>query len=396
MTSIKVKYRPSAVAGNDGCVYYQITHLRKVRNITSGIRLAPALWDDAHSMPETDGDRETLMLDIARMRRAVSRLESAGTPFDADDVVREYVSLLRRGSFSSFMRRQIDGFRRSGRIRTSETYQAALCSFTSFRSDSVGGKAPDIAFDAFTPGLMEDYQIWMRGRGLVPNTVSFYFRILRAVYNRAVEQGLTDDKAPFRHVYTGIDKTVKRAVTIPLMRKIRNLDLGAEPCLDYARDMFMMSFYLRGMSFVDMAFLHKSDLACGRITYRRRKTGRALSIRWTPEMQAIVDKYPSNSSDYLLPVITAPCANERSHYRAAAFRINSALKRIAAIIGIDIPLTLYVARHSWASAARSKGVDLSVISEGMGHTSEATTRIYLASLDTATIDRANSLIIGSL
>lgn len=168
------------------------------------------------------------------------------------------------------------------------------------------------------------------------------------------------------------------------------------PSLDFARDMFLMSFYLRGMSFIDMAFLKKSDLKNGYVTYRRRKTGQQLVIEWTKEMQMILDKYPENASDYLLPIIRNPATNERCTYRNAGYNINHNLKRIAGMIGVSIPLTLYVARHSWASAAKAKGIPLSVISEGMGHDSEATTQIYLASLDTSVVDKANSLILKSL
>lgn len=113
-------------------------------------------------------------------------------------------------------------------------------------------------------------------------------------------------------------------------------------------------------------------------------------------MQALLDKYPENSTEYLLPIIRNSGVNERSTYRNVGYNINHNLKKIAVIVGVSIPLTLYVARHSWASAAKAKGIPLSVISEGMGHDSEATTRIYLSSLDTSVVDRANSLILKSL
>lgn len=110
----------------------------------------------------------------------------------------------------------------------------------------------------------------------------------------------------------------------------------------------------------------------------------------------ILDKYPENKSDYLLPVIRNPGTNERCTYRNTGYNINHSLKKIAGMVGVTIPLTLYVARHSWASAARAKGIPISVISEGMGHDSEATTQIYLASLDTFVVDKANSIILNSL
>ena len=278
----------------------------------------------------------------------------------------------------------------NSKMGTARTYHAALNSFRKFR----GGK--DMLIDSITTETMEAYEAWLTRRGVTPNSISFYIRILRAVYNRAVEQDVIEDRRPFRHVYTGIDKTVKRALPLRAIRKIKTMNLSADPRLDYARDMFMLSFYLRGMSFIDMAFLRKDDLKEGYVTYRRHKTGRRLTIAWTQEMQSILDKYPENNTDYLLPIIRNIGINELFAYRNAAYYINRSLRRIGTKSKTSDRLTMYVARHSWASVAKSKGVPLSVISEGMGHDSESTTRIYLASLETSVVDRANSLIISSL
>lgn len=281
-------------------------------------------------------------------------------------------------------------FKQHGKTRTSETYTAALNSFKKFREDE------DIMLDCMTSEIMEAYEAWHKQRGNSPNTISFYTRILRAVYHRAVEDDIIENRNPFRHVYTGVDKTIKRALPLPSIKKIKALDLSLSPPLDYARDMFLMSFYLRGMSFIDMAYLKKTDLKNGSIVYRRRKTGQQLTIAWAPEMQAILDKYPDNPTQYLLPIIKTDGINERCAYRNIGYNINHNLKKIADLVRINIPLTMYVARHSWASAAKAKGIPLSVISEGMGHDSEATTQIYLASLDTSVVDKANSLILKSL
>ena len=222
-------------------------------------------------------------------------------------------------------------------------------------------------------------------------------RILRAVYNRAVEKGLMKQKHPFKHVYTGIDKTVKRAVSLKAIKRIKELDLTLKPHWDYARDMFLFSFYTRGMSFIDMAYLKKADLKNGVLIYRRRKTSQQLSIRWEKCMAEIVTKYEGRSAmQYLLPIITNPLTDDRIQYRNALCRINVALKEVARLANLSTPLTMYCGRHSWASVAKSKNIPLSVISEGMGHDSEETTRIYLASLDSNIIDKANSLILKEL
>ena len=174
------------------------------------------------------------------------------------------------------------------------------------------------------------------------------------------------------------------------------MDLSYRSSLDFARDMFLFSFYTRGMSLVDMAYLRKKDLTNGILSYRRRKTGQQLFIKWEKPMQEIADKYDTKNSLYLLPIIKHSSIEERTQYIYAGHNINRNLKIIGRELGLSIPLTMYVARHAWASIAKSKNVPLSVISEGMGHDSEATTRIYLASLDNMAIDKANSLILKSL
>lgn len=400
MTSIKVKLRPSTVEGREGTIFYQITHQRKTRQLATDFHVSPRLWDKRRDCPVADSRgihgsipadiREKVRHDVERLKRIINKMEQEGAGFTVDEIVLEFKRHLSEYSLFNFMRRIILNFRSMGRVRCAETYTSTLNDFRKFR----GGE--DIMLDCLTGEIMESYEAWLRRREIVPNTVSFYIRILRATYNRAVEQEITENNYPFRHVYTGVDRTVKRAIPLEMVSRIKSLNLSDDFKLDYARDMFMMSFYLRGMSFIDMAFLKKTDLCDGCVTYRRRKTGQRLSIGWTGEMQQIMEKYPTNDSMYLLPIIRRAGLNERRAYRNMSYNINRSLKIIAGMAGIRIPLTLYVARHSWASAAKTKGVPLSVISQGMGHDCESTTRIYLASLDSSVVDRANSMILKSL
>lgn len=400
MASIKVKFRPSTVADHEGAIYYQIIHERKVRQLPTDYKVFSLEWDESRSMVTTTQKserksfilsiRERIRWDVERLIKIDRKLDSNGLTYTADDVIDEFNRYAHEYSLFNFMESLIARLKQNGKIRTSETYRSTLNSFKKFRQDE------DIMLDCITSEIMEAYEAWHKKRGGAPNTISFYTRVLRAVYHRAVEDDVIENRNPFRKVYTGVDKTVKRALPLAVIKKIKALDLSLTPALDYARDMFLMSFYLRGMSFIDMAFLKKSDLKNGYVTYRRRKTGQQLIIEWTKEMQMILDKYPENKSDYLLPVLRNHGINERYTYRNTAYNINHNLKRIAEMVSVNIPLTLYVARHSWASAAKAKGIPLSVISEGMGHDSEATTQIYLASLDTSVVNKANSLILKSL
>lgn len=400
MASIKVKFRPSTVADHEGTIYYQILHERKPRQLLSDYHVFQSEWDESRAMVVTTQNRERkafilsirerIRWDVERLTKIVRKLDGNGLQYTADDVIDEFNRYAQEYSLFNFMESIIIKLKQNGKVRTSETYTSALNSFKKFRKDE------DIMLDCLNSEVMEAYEAWHQSRGVAPNTISFYTRILRAVYNRAVEEDIVENKNPFRHVYTGVDKTIKRALPLPVIKKIKALDLSLTPALDYARDMFMMSFMLRGMSFIDMAFLRKTDLQNGYVTYRRRKTGQKLVIEWTNEMQLILDKYPENASDYLLPVIRNPGTNERCTYHNMGYNINHSLKAVAKVVGVSIPLTLYVARHSWASIAKSKGIPLSVISEGMGHDNEATTQIYLASLDTSAVDKANSLILKSI
>ncbi|MCM1139388.1 MAG: site-specific integrase [Muribaculum sp.] len=400
MTTVKVKYHGPSADGAEGVIYYQVTHQRKVRRLSTEYRVSREEWDDNRSMVIIRGDdnrknfllsvRERIRRDVDRLRKISERLENSGLDYTVDDVTCGFSLFTDKYSLFHYMRDLIVTLKNMGKIRTSETYTAALNSFGKFRDGE------DIRIDCLTSEIMEAYEAWHKARGNTPNTISFYTRILRAVYNRALQEAGIDDRKPFRRVYTGIDKTNKRALPLEIIRKIKALDLSGMPTLDYARDMFLMSFYLRGMSFIDMAFLKKTDLRNGSIIYRRRKTGQQLVIGWTELMQRLVDKYPDNPTGYLLPIIRTVGCNEHCAYRNVGYNINHNLKKIAAMVGVGIPVTMYVARHSWASAAKAKGIPLSVISEGMGHDSEATTRIYLASLDTTVVDSANDLILSSL
>jgi site-specific recombinase XerD len=391
MASIKLKFRPSA-NGNDGSLYYQIIHQRVVRQIGTDYRISQASWNEKTGCvvgAENSRIRQHIRFDLARIRRIISRLENEIVEYSADDIVERYNAELHENTLFNFMRQVIERERQLNKERTAETYLAALNSFRKFRE----GK--DVMLDEIDGEMMENYQAWMKSNGLAANTISFYMRRMRATINRAVRKNIISDKRLFQNVFTGNDKTVKRALPTTIIRQIREADLSARPKLEFARDMFMLSFYLRGIAFVDMAYLRKTDLQNGVLTYHRRKTGQRITIKWMKKMQDILDKYPNNATQYLLPIINSD-ANTRKAYLNAAHRMNTQLKKLGETLNISTPLTFYRARHCWATVARNEGIALSVISEGLGHNNERTTEIYLASLDTAVLDAANDRIIDAV
>lgn len=406
MASIKVKFRPSTVEGKEGILYYQIILNRVVRQLKTDYRIFASEWDkdkETIIIRTPQAERYAYLLAVQeQISREIRRLEKIVVPLSghspgkssADEIIMRFQCSVNEQSLFHFMEDVIVQLKRLSKKRTAENYTATLNSFLRFR------EYKDILMDEISSDLIMEYEAYLKAKGIAMNTVSFYMRILRAVYNRAVEKGITEQRNPFRHVYTGIDKTVKRAVTMSYIRKMKDLDLTHHWAMAFARDMFMFSFYTRGMSFVDMAYLKKSDLKNGVLIYRRRKTGQQLSIKWERCMQEIVDRYSSpvmRDTPYLLPIITVrDIEKARRQYKNKLYMINFYLKRVAHRIGLAMPMTTYVARHSWASIAKSKNIPISVISEGMGHDSEATTQIYLASLEGSVIDKANSLILKDL
>ena len=191
------------------------------------------------------------------------------------------------------------------------------------------------------------------------NSSSCYLRTLRTLYRKAVETGLTTDKHIFRHVFTGFAKTAKRAIPLSSLRAIRLLRLPKDSVVAFARDLFMLSVYLQGISFVDLAHLTKD-------------------------------------SPYLLPIITKAEGTERRQYERMEHKVNYYLKKIGAMAGLRTSLTTYTGRHTWASAMRDMGTSLSVISKGLGHENLKTTQIYLSSIDTEDVVKANRKMIGKI
>ena len=187
-------------------------------------------------------------------------------------------------------------------------------------------------------------------------------------------------------------------MTIEDIRKIRRLSLKDCSALAFARDMFMLSFYLQGMSFVDMAYLKKTDIRNGQLQYSRKKTGQTITISWESEMQEIVDRYSHKAKDtpYLLPIILKQDGTERKQYEKAEHNVNRNLKKVGELAGLRIPLTTYVSRHSWASIMRDMGNDILVISQGLGHEDIKTTQIYLSAIDNSTVMKANKKLIGRI
>ena len=396
MATIKVKLRPSSVVGRAGTIYYQVTHRRATHQITTNIRLQPDEWDAISeqvvvSVADKSIIQNRIDSDIALLKRIVKDLDGSGVTYSVGDIIKRYKSPECHVSVLDFMKNQIRLMRNANRLGTALNYEKTMKNFVEF----LGGV--NLPFSAMTEQLIADYNAFLVQRGMVRNSISFYMRIMRAVYNKAVRQKLVEQSHPFTEVYTGIDRTRKRAVSESVISQLYKLKLAEGTSLALARDIFIFSYCTRGMAFVDIAYLKKENIQNGVICYARRKTGQLLSVRIEPSIQRIIDRYSSALSPYVFPILISTETKEAyEEYQVAINNHNRQLRRLSKMLPAGCTLTSYTSRHSWATAARNHNVPISVISAGMGHTSEQTTQIYLTMLENSVIDDANQGLIMSL
>lgn len=282
---------------------------------------------------------------------------------------------------------QIRALRKKGKYATARNYQRCMESVRSFM------QGQELSITHISTIWVEKYNDYLCERGISRNSVSFYNRILRAVYNKYCGSVRRD---PFRNVYTGVAPTRKRALSPTVLRRIAQLELEGEMAL--SRDLFLFSFFARGMCFVDIAKLRKSNIVDNMICYERSKTGQMLVVQMEPCMEEIIRRWsPSAYGEYVFPLLhsrTPESAFEEYTYRIA--RHNLILKEIGKRARAPFPLSSYAARHSWATIAQSNDIPVSIISSGLGHTTERTTRIYLSELEHSVLDRANRKVIKSV
>ena len=394
MTTIKVKVRPSKIKGKAGTIYYQVTHRRIIRHVTTNIHIRPEDWDEKlqqiHPLQEhADTLQKRIDSDVALLQRIIRELETVQRTFSTEEIVLRFRSPRQYTSVIDFLWEQIRTLTDCNQLGTATNYRRATECLMGYL------KGNDLSFFSMTSQFIDDYNNYLLRKGLIRNSLSFHMRILRATYNKAVRRGVVEQTFPFRNVYTGIDMTRKRAIDEKTIAQLIRLDIR-KPNLSLTRDLFLFSFYTRGMAFIDMAYLRKKDVRDGTIYYNRHKTGRPLIVKIEPCIQEIINRYSTNTP-YVFPILASTnVSTSFRQYHTELARYNRRLRQISTLLGLESHLSSYTSRHSWATIARNHNVPLSVISAGMGHTSEKTTQIYLSSLENSVIDHANKGLLESL
>lgn len=262
---------------------------------------------------------------------------------------------------------------KEGRLGTAHVYNSTLNRILDFNGNS------PLKFNRITPHWLQQFQNYLLSRQLHWNSISTYMRMLRATYMRAVDHGLAPYRPRlFKGVYTGTRVTVKRALDTSLIRRMKNLQSTDDKAVEQSRQLFLLMFMLRGIPFVDIAFMRRCDLQSDVISYRRRKTGAWLTVRVEPEAMKLVMELQSTNphSPYLFPFISNPNHEPYRQYQNALRKFNTSLKRLAHQLGCSYNLSSYCARHSWATIANYRNYQQELICNAMGHSSVKVTETY--------------------
>lgn len=401
MATVKVVLNKDRIKKHgDYALVIQIIHQRVKRVIYTPYKLKEAEFDPIEQKAVyTDGVRYThkkikeINHFTEQKREEINKIIHLTTnlnkKFTVEDIIGKYHLDQSEKYLITFMERHIARKESQGKIGTARAFQSTLRSLKKYIGNRV------IKFTDINYHFIKEYEDFLSNRKVKQNTMSFYLRNFRTIYNLAENSGVKmNDTNAFRKIKIKTTKTVKRALKQNIVKQVAFIDLADDANLDKARDLFMFSFYTRGMAFVDIIHLKHENIIDGVIYYRRQKTNQHMEIAITEPLQKLIDKYNIDDT-YVLPFI-----NEINHstiykrYLGAYGFFYRRLNRLQKKLKLTTPLTTYVARHSWATIAKEQGVSTSIISEGLGHTSEKTTLIYLKEFDRSVIDQVNENIVS--
>ena len=301
-----------------------------------------------------------------------------------------------------YMPEVIEMLKREGKFPAMHVYACTLRSYEKFCAEERYPKNTTASLsmqEIFTPERLKEYEDWLAGQQSSPNTISTYMRTLQAVYNRWMSPGIEGyNPVLFKDVYTKVESRTKRALTAEQMEQLRNTDfsvltLRQQQVLTY----FLLMFMLRGMPFIDLAHLRKSDLRNRRITYRRHKTGKLMVVDVPPDAMRLLQKYRDKTdSEYLFPLLHGGLFMEGHHhrYQETLRHFNRELARLMKQLLPGVSVSSYTARHTWATLAYHSGVPVGLISQSLGHSSIRVTMTYLKPFDAEVIDRINRQVIS--
>ncbi len=385
-------------------IIFRLTHNTKTTSIASGYSTRKKFWDDKNrcfrnTFKGTESPQRLnnfLVKRKAQLVDIITKLEEKGELkfLSIIQLKEKLVASNSKQSVFAFTENLIEDFVEAKRIGTARSYREVLRSIRVFRNQR------NLSFNEVNLDFLKKFETAYLSRGNSLGGLAVYMRTLRAIYNKAIKAGVAEQEGyPFKDYAIRTGKTRKRAIPIEAIQKIKDLDLNPKEALFNDRNTFLMSFYLRGMPYVDLAHLKVSNIIDGRIQYDRQKTAEPFDIKIPEQLSPILKILIKGKSkeDYVLPIIKRKSSVlQYRDIQWARARYNRNLKQIAQMAGIEEKLTSYVSRHSYASIADEMGIPVTAISQMLGHEKISTTQAYLNKLRKSKLDEYQNEVIKGL
>ncbi|TLF44461.1 site-specific integrase [Maribacter aurantiacus] len=375
-------------------IIFRLSHHRKTIAIPSGISVPPEYWDQKKREVKRNYQgvssvtrlnnmltkKKTEFTDCINALEEEGRLEGLSILELKNTLSRPSNSI----SFFEFTTTLIAEMKEAKKFGNARAYQQVYNVLKTFNGTG------SLRFEEITYQFLKRFETAHLKKGNSINGLSMYLRTVRAIYNKAITQGLVaQDRYPFTRYRIKSEPTAKRAISKEKIKRILELELETASPLFHARNYFICSYLMNGISFIDMAFLRLSNIVDERIQYRRQKTGKRYDIKITEQLSPILDFYliDKKDDDFIFPVIKrTKLENQHRDIRDARIKYNRRLKEIAKLCDIEENLTSYVSRHSMATNLILSDVPINALSKMLGHSDLQTTQIYIKDLPTHIMD----------
>jgi len=390
MPTFKVAIRKKVIrADGTANIKIRICHNKKTRYIATDYYIPPKYFDDKtgtvriggkYSRDEVNKINSKLqiklgvMADKAEKQKNLRFMDIGGLMKILRDKHREY-------DFFALVDEKINIYNKLGNLNYMDSFKTTKTIVENFCGTSI------LPFETIDYNFLTRLENSLKFRGVKANSIGVFMRNIRTIYNQAISMGLVElSLYPFRKYRIPKETTRHRDLTAREIAAIAKIEIK-EPLIAWARDMFMLSFYLIGINMKDLMYVEKIEE--GHINYKRSKGKRDYSIKVWPEAMYIINRYPGKK--YLLNTL-----DNYSDYRFATKRINERMKDVAELCQINKPISTYYARHAWGTIASSIGISLDNISRALGHRLVSDVTIIYVKEDQEAIDRVNRKVIDHI
>ena len=363
-----------------------------------GVSLNPVYWDFSKNCPKKNCPNRAMLMQLISQtlieyQSKVMEVKAKGEDTTISAIMAEKEPSVSRVSVEDFITSHIQQLRENGKVGNSYAYLNLRTTLQNFY-----GKKLNFLFSVIDIDFCNKFEKWMRKNGFEDTTMHYYFRTLRATYNKAIESKCANrDKSPFVEYKLSRfnTKTKKRALSKENVKRILEMECsGKSEKARLAHDVFSFSYYCGGISLVDVANLTPNNIVDGRLLYERQKTHGSINLVMLDAAKGIIEKYAAyqKRAGYLFPILNDKVhitpMQKHNRIRKLCRQINAELHKLADELGIKEDVTTYVARHSFATVLKKSGVNIGIISQALGHQDIKTTQIYLSKFDDEQVDSA--------